>query len=401
MSVIPRISDINWSDDKIFRAGVIPIYKEKFNTWIGLAISSFSTNLGIIGGGFESTDFDFLDTAVREFKEEIGDNIPTPDITRNNYYVISDDSFEGVYILYPIKSKPDKFNPTEEISDLLWVTPNQLKIIDSNKDMLLPNSRSRAFSLSGSIRKILSKVADVVSSGIPFDVKPLWSPLERNKKLLSEATFQLITDPDGYLENINDGYIWGVSTFMTIGYDNVGFINKEKKLFYLPRSLLPEIIKNLNYNNKIIYVSTKADAQIINNLSENKRLLHSIERDTDYENKEYFDLWEEFAKKLNDIRINDNEEERIINECDLLVEYEEKLYFVKERLKTFANKDRTCFFKYLNMVNNLLSTKKFMYLNQLQRETYKKCGNYRNDYALNFMIYIGLLQNHNNKISLI
>ena len=49
-----RVRDIDWSNKNIFRAGIIPIYKDKYATWIGLGVSNFSTNITSIGGSYEN-----------------------------------------------------------------------------------------------------------------------------------------------------------------------------------------------------------------------------------------------------------------------------------------------------------------------------------------------------------
>ena len=70
------VKSIDWSDENIHRAGIIPIVIEGDEKWIGVCISSYNTSIGTFGGKHEDCDYDLLDTAVREFNEEVGDNFP-------------------------------------------------------------------------------------------------------------------------------------------------------------------------------------------------------------------------------------------------------------------------------------------------------------------------------------
>ncbi len=132
------ISMFDWSLKTIDRAGVIPVYDDGIYKWIGLGVTRLSGSLVLIGGAFENKDHDLLDTAVREFNEEVNPiknlnfkrNLSTLDVLKCHGAWVDGSDFSsfhrGLYIFFPIYRKPLHFQPTPELYDILWVTPTQL-----------------------------------------------------------------------------------------------------------------------------------------------------------------------------------------------------------------------------------------------------------------------------------
>lgn len=145
-----HVNQVNWASTTISRAGIIPIYDDGVHKWIGLGISKFSGNITTIGGQFEAGDYDLLITAIREYNEEVGFNMPnlTEDDVQNCYAIQSSYS---IAIFYPVTEiSAIEFVPTDELFDLIWVTPQQLQIMATKQEFILHRHPKRNASSSNS-----------------------------------------------------------------------------------------------------------------------------------------------------------------------------------------------------------------------------------------------------------
>ena len=75
-----HVSQINWVDDTIHRAGIIPFYNKGSKYLVGLGVTNITAVLVTIGGVFEDRDIDLFATAVREYNEETGSKITENDV---------------------------------------------------------------------------------------------------------------------------------------------------------------------------------------------------------------------------------------------------------------------------------------------------------------------------------
>lgn len=115
-----HVSEVDWANPNISRASVIPYFEHGEELVFGFGISSTS-NITTVGGKFEDTDFDLLDTAKREVFEEVG-------LEMKDEILFSSSAIQtqgNVAILYEVQG-PFIFAPSDEIKALFWLTKSQL-----------------------------------------------------------------------------------------------------------------------------------------------------------------------------------------------------------------------------------------------------------------------------------
>jgi hypothetical protein len=400
------VRDVNWDDTEIRRSGVIPIYDDGINKWIGLGISRYSANITPIGGEFECSDHDLISTAVREYNEEVGSNMPniTDDSVLNCYAIKSN---RTIQILLPVNRYPDNFIPTNELNSMLWVTPKQLIIFSDNQQYLLPSKNhetSKGFSFAVVLHDISKLVAAVVSSGIPFN--RISSPLslvrpERKKEKSSQS---LSTSKYKFKADAQSPGKWHISA-LTIGDNYFGIMHSNRTLYLFPIIDLDEVlsIANKYLGNSKIYVSSIADREnLVKNNKLHRRTLSSIEYGyikflcTDNGSELNMSL-QKFIGELHDIR-QQSEIQMIMNECSLILQSETLIYDFISKTGVVFNTRRGYFLRGINMVNRFLSRNTrgitYRYLKQsLHKEMV--CDEITASFIINQMLAIGLLeQNH-------
>lgn len=140
---LPRVKDINWSDPRYIRAGIIPVIQQGGVKFYGFGVENVIGSIGDFGGHREKIDRDALDGALREYREE-GLNV-FGDITREmvqNYFVL--DGSDTAEILVPITGTMYKYTEIfrnmvatatdHEVQDVIWLSRRQLlTAIDSQE----------------------------------------------------------------------------------------------------------------------------------------------------------------------------------------------------------------------------------------------------------------------------
>lgn len=64
------VKDVNWSDPRFIRAGIIPTTVQGGHTFYACSLDNCVGAIGDFGGHVEPTDADALDAALREYSEE-------------------------------------------------------------------------------------------------------------------------------------------------------------------------------------------------------------------------------------------------------------------------------------------------------------------------------------------
>lgn len=389
-----QVRDINWSDDNIVRAGVIPIYTNGNRKWIGLGVSKFSSNINAIGGSHEDEDYDLLDTAVREYNEEVGNNLPHINVQslircfaiKTNY---------TIQVLLPIKQRPSKFVETTELYNLIWVTPEQLQAMNNNQQFILPGKgkRSRAYAFSAGVRDIVEPLIKAVNSGIVFKLAYNGNTLSRSRKSKEVKEPKIITNIETFTEDAEIPSDFRGFIGIVVTNNIVAIIRKDRTVYYLPRDELNNVVTVLNQLGFRIIVSLNADRKILLNSGIRPNILSSIEHlfhQTKVKGiKGSEKIFEEFTEELGNVRAM-GEYELIMNELNLLIEYEEISYKIIEREGVFFNEKRACFLDMLNRINIELNRKSvtFAYLHYLLGN---QCGQISGSQIINVLIKTGVV----------
>lgn len=140
---IKRVRDINWSDRKYIRAGIIPIVIQGNIKFFGFGIENKVAAIGDFGGHKENIDNDVLDAALREYREEALNVFG--DITRDmvqDFCVL--EGIDTVEILVPVPGPIFRYTEifrsmignyaNHEVQNIIWLSKKQLLIaIDSQE----------------------------------------------------------------------------------------------------------------------------------------------------------------------------------------------------------------------------------------------------------------------------
>lgn len=138
-----RVQDIDWTDRKYIRAGVILVVQQGGVRFFGFCVENGVAAIGDFGGHREKTDRDALDAAIREYREESLNVFG--ELTRDtvqDYYVI--EGTDTVEILIPLDPPFYRYtqrfdqilgeNPKHEVQSIVWLSRRQLlTAIDSQE----------------------------------------------------------------------------------------------------------------------------------------------------------------------------------------------------------------------------------------------------------------------------
>lgn len=138
-----RVRDIDWSDRKFIRAGVIPFVEGKGVRFFAFGVENGVAAIGDFGGHREQKDSDALDAAIREYKEEALNVFGeiNRDMLQDCYAIEGTDTAE---ILLPVPGPfyqyTERFhqmvgsNTDHEVQTIIWLSRRQLLVaIDSQE----------------------------------------------------------------------------------------------------------------------------------------------------------------------------------------------------------------------------------------------------------------------------
>lgn len=341
-----RVRDINWADPNISRAAIIPIHYDGTYRWIGLGITTFSTSLSTIGGSYEDSDHDLLATAIREYNEEIGPNTPelTAEAVFNCYALKTNYSIE---ILFPFKKRIIKFTPTDELINVIWITPTQLQAINTNHEYIFPETgKTRAYVLSGGLRQIIPSLIEAVNNGRAFTRIRDDNPFPRVKRV-ARAVIPRISrsieefELDAELPNNFKAHM----TFV-VGLNLIGIMREDRTVYILPISALSRIVPVLNTLGFKVIVTSIAEYKFLTSNGVNSRIVASFQHIVDQ-------FITSGINEIRPIRIAFNEkvaeartlpeEQRALTELALLMDYEAQSYELVQEYGIFANPRRKCY----------------------------------------------------------
>lgn len=175
-----------------------------------------------------------------------------------------------IEILLPISCKPDKFIKTEELYDMIWVTPEQLLSMAENKNYILPGltSKSKAYSFSGGLFNAIPDIVAAVTSGIPFkeicceNVKHFIRPKRQNIRHIPK----IITSLDEFINEtlVPRNFVGQIS--IVLKSDVIGIMRPDRMTYLLSIIHLPNIVDIIDKLQTRIYVSTDIDRNYVRKL---------------------------------------------------------------------------------------------------------------------------------------
>ena len=338
------VRQINWSNENIHRAGVCPIFQILGHKFIGFGVSNYSSSISPLGGSFESSDFDLLDTAVREYNEEVErnyQNINLEDVL-NNYAVINQSTFQ---IFLPISQPRNAFEKTQELFDMLWVTPAQLDIMNARQDYRFPGANFTIFYFGSRFIDMLSTISDCVNSGIAFEKSPGPLLYERKKKTLKSYDIKIVEGVSNleYHLGLRDNFIGHTS--VAFNENTIAIINKVKTLFLLP--LTVEVLKMLNRIPTRIYVSFQEDVKYLERWVTPGKIRPISKSFSSRDEK----MKEDFEREIVSIRRNND----LIEEVKVIEKYEEKIYEAKQQKPQQMTGFRAIILSCISYINDYLS----------------------------------------------
>ena len=418
---IIRVRDINWDDAEIQRAGIVPICRENGNKWIGLGVSKFSGNITTIGGLCEIVDHDLLSTAVREFNEEVGENMRLlkEEEVYNCYALYSDYTLS---IFLPILRRPDRFKETEELLDIIWVTPGQLNIMAKNQECELfrgkkeegkkeegkrergryTTPKTRAFMFSMDLEFIALGIARVVKEGRCFDSDVSKVVFERPRRIAKIIVPKISTSVEEFAEDSEKYKVWGC-TALIITDEVVGIMRRDRKMYLLEHDKMSSIMEGVKRSRAKLLVALTSDLEHpllragreeICCSTQSRMRLSSIEKDM----KRARIPQNKFLEDLLSLRA-EGKEERITKELNFITYHEAKIYRAMKQKGTMLNKSRTRFLRGVNIVNRLLEGGRGMLYGKLKSTLDGEYG-HRNPpcyIIINIMIETGLIRRRGKK----
>ena len=358
------VSSIDWSDEMINRAGVIPYYINKNRVFLGLGINQNNTTITTIGGTYESRDFDLLDTAIREYNEEVGENMPNicfEDVVD----CMAVKSKRSIHIFLQVNNIPENFKQTNEFVTLLWVTPHQLKIMNDNPKASLNHKNTRAFPFAVALKECVDQIINHFNNIFETNCIRSNKFFERKKKIIEISKNISIGDLNKLKSDISlESKIYHFGLVIT--ETKFGVIVNDSRIYLIDNSNLEDSINTINKVNVFKCLARNSDVLFLKNRFGFKiEKLHSLERcmikNTDGNDDAKIlcmGLRTEFLSKLELIRNSkDDQDIKIIEELNIINEYERKSYNLHSDLglKYMAN-TRLKFFEKINLINNKINT---------------------------------------------
>lgn len=325
---IIQVRDIEFNSARINRAGITPIYYDNMKklVFIGLGISKMSGKLTLIGGSYENLDHDLLDTACREYNEEVGKNMANvkPDDLFDSYAIVTDVSIEILMVVDEINFD---FEPTDELSGIFWVSINQLKIIvsKSSTSFKYKNINIKAFPLnryvsdnSRAITSFLKKNIGILLSKSPQSDKIIDRKVKRN----DTSSNIVLSSYEQLKKNIKEEYNSWLSTSLVIDETNTCAMicNSVYNTYFFSNEEFHKVIELLCVSQVYIYTHKKYPQLDMykNKFQKSNILLLRL--------KKFQDLEREFIKNIKATEENVDIYQKIFDQCKLIIDYEFLLY---------------------------------------------------------------------------
>lgn len=166
---IKRVRDVDWTNPKYIRAGIIPICVQGEIRFFAFGVENGVAAIGDFGGHREKKDRDALDAALREYQEEALEVFG--ELNRDlvqNYYVL--EGADTVEILLPVAPPfyqyTERFhqlvgnNTDHEVQSIIWLSRRQLlTAVDSQESAF---SGTKIYHMYNRIRDVIHSNRDLI-----------------------------------------------------------------------------------------------------------------------------------------------------------------------------------------------------------------------------------------------
>lgn len=342
---ITPVNSINWANYNIHRAGIIPIYDNK---WLGFGINNFSANITVIGGSYECEDYDLLSTAVREYNEEVGSNLEHI-IEEKLYNCKAIQSEYSISILYPVTNYCVNFTPTEDLHNIIWISSHQLRIMERNQQFrIFKTNKTKAFTFSIDLKLIASKIIQFMDNYNLQEYR-CRSKFIRPKRLEYIVTPEIHKDVKKFIHDAKEFKAWGTTAILATK-NKIFIMRGDKTTYILLEQDIPIIIEILYKLHTKFYVSISDDLEhpLIFTL-QNKIKISSIENGMNWINKKCIIFLEDVRKLRKSNTMKDK-----IQELHMILNHEIIIYQHIQKNGMYFNEKRALFLNDLNNVNNLV-----------------------------------------------
>lgn len=367
--------------NEIYRVAIVPIYKDDNNNfWMGFSINKYNTSIRSFGGSYENGDKDFIDTIIREWKEEIRNEYV---LTRENLlrcqFIYVD---KNLVILYPCERliffNKDWPIQNEEIFDIIWLSLHQMELILDNNNLFSLSFRDK--------KKIDYKIAQIVTYIVAHDLlKTLDLELEINIPGFRYNSVNFVWyKPEIFYSELNkDPYpniyfncSGNLAVFNIVRYNqyfifyisNTGkkslnnIINKTCNIlnrknnykFYTYEHMLKINEYNREYNINFYSKLQKRNVISLSNINsdifddDDRKLINNYKFTIKSLSQKCFTV----SKNLSDDEINFNFR-CIMDQIDTMKNLEDEVFKIKLKKGIYTNNDILCLFSILAYINRL------------------------------------------------
>lgn len=351
-----HVSQINWSNPQIHRAGIIPIFKKAGKCKMGFGVTNSAAVIVTIGGSFEQKDGDLLVTAIREYNEETGSSLKETDVL--DCYAVRNKG--TINILLPVSDRIE-FKPNKELERMLWLTIAQVITISKNQSYKYHarSSSAHILTMSQSLINEIPLLTWSVATGLPFMRSCYPFYFRRTLKSPEFKQIRVSTDFNNLLTDIVDPSLFYGSTVLTIRGNYVAFERKDKVIYVFTIDNFSKFVNMITSNKIRVYVSFESEVEFYSKfikgphiISIEQRVNKLVEAGADKEAMQQ--LEDEFLNKIRTYRTFPDKC-AVIWETILIHETEEAIYNATHDITFSKNKSRLSFWEALDMVNTYIS----------------------------------------------
>jgi 8-oxo-dGTP pyrophosphatase MutT (NUDIX family) len=348
------VRDINWADPLIDRAGIIPFVHSNGHDLIGIAVTANTAALSFLGGNFDATkDYDLLDTAVREYNEEVGTNCVH--ITVNDVLdLFAVRSSSTIQIFFPLKMRPSlKFVPTDEVELLLWVTPEQLHAMIDTQNAFIPGcGELRAFLSNKTVLDIAHILPDIHFDKLKHDGTDVLVQREQKIKVKHLPVTKVGVNElmvDAQIKKLFVGHVC-----LAVRMETLCVMRSDRTCYMMPSTELPNVVALLSPLNVTYYFTFDREATAFaRRMNLQRRSVKCLETGArGFGDVEVNIIVQKYMLEINKLSTTYTQES-IIRECNLVLDAECDLFKVIARKRLKFSRERASVYECIGLLNLL------------------------------------------------
>lgn len=267
---LTTVDEVDWSNQKISRVGIIPYVIQGDNVWLAFGISTLTNKLISIGGKVEVTDFNAFTALEREISEEIGDTPFSAEHIAGSQVLVENDR---VLVFWDVENSENiKMSENSEIERLIWLTQKQLI-----------RNEIHTIELSTLLHPAIEALKDIVF--LPLSDYHSYN-LPLNYDVESEKIFetQTLRNYNDFVKDINSSVWYIVYIYKIVKsspFENLYFMKTERGHYYMFNdNTIHSVISTILSKRKIpIYFPAQENySHLVNKFSHQVRYLNSLVR---------------------------------------------------------------------------------------------------------------------------